>query len=152
MLQVFLLHTVRLFKDYSTGVLHYRRLFLSSRPDNESLLPHLSIHPRKVCVEVFRELLWSWRRKLKAGRLQGKLTPSPSAHPAVGTHLLPLLWVGLAAAWQPCVRHEGMLTGRSDRRAGYFNVGGLSRHDIPGSGVSCAMRTTLPGGQSCTRV
>lgn len=45
------------------------------------------------------------------GGLQGNLTPSPSGHPAVGTHLLPLLWVGLAAAGQPCVRHEGVLTG-----------------------------------------
>lgn len=49
--------------------------------------------------------------------------------------------VSLAAVRHPCVRCEGLLTGH----AGYFNVGGLCRLDIPGSGVSCAIRTSLPG-------
>ena len=46
--------------------------------------------------------------------------------------------VDLAAVRPPCVR---LLTGH----AGYFNVQGLRRLDIPGQGVSCAIRTWLPG-------
>lgn len=40
------------------------------------------------------------------------------------------------------MRCEGVLTGHT----GYFNVGGLCRLDIPGQGVSCAIKTSLPGG------
>lgn len=52
--------------------------------------------------------------------------------------------LGRSIMWQLLgtrVRCEGVLTGH----AGYFNVGGLYRLDIPGQGVSCGIRTSWPG-------
>lgn len=45
----------------------------------------------------------------------------------------------MAAVRHPCMRSRAVLTGP----AGYFNVGGLWRLDIPGQGVSC-VRTSPP--------
>lgn len=68
--------------------------------------------------------------------LSARLTLSPHVSSAAlfGTSL------SVAAVRHPCMHWEGVLTGH----AGYFNVGGLHRLDIPGQGVSC-VRTSLPG-------
>lgn len=71
--------------------------------------------------------------------------------PVVGASFsssMPPLTVGLAAvreAMRPSCCKSLLLTGH----AGYFNVGGLVRLDIPGAGVSCAVRDLVaPGTQS----
>lgn len=50
----------------------------------------------------------------------------------------------VAAVGHPCVLCERVLTGH----AGYFNVGGLRRLDIPGQGVSCVAGFIARGGNT----